>query len=143
MMPDTQTTRRSDRLYRAAAIILAIYGVGEFGDCIVVVLMHFGVVPTYYPKFAFADVNSLFNTRLISLLPLFLFFASNRVIAAIGLFKRRMWGFWMAIFVCASTIVVAPFLLPLTGSEMILDGLIVFLLLLARLGSRGLPNYDK
>jgi len=139
-MSDTQTTRRSDHLYRAAATILAIYGLGELSDCIIVVLMHFGVVASFHPAFASAEINRLFTDRLISLLPLFLFFTANRIIAAIGLFRRRLWGFWMAIFVCASTIVVAPVLLPLTGGEMIVDGLIVFLLLLARFGARGLVD---
>ncbi|MBN1120912.1 MAG: hypothetical protein JXJ17_07520 [Anaerolineae bacterium] len=139
-MTKTNDTRRADHLYRAAAIMLAIYSLIELTDCITVVLMHFGVVPNYYPEIAFADINRLFTDRPLSLLPLFLFFTSNRIIAAIGLFKRRMWGFWMAIFVCASTIVVAPVLLPLTGSEMIIDGLIVFMLLLARFGARGLAD---
>lgn len=56
----------------------------------------------------------------------------------IGICKRRMWGLQMAIFVCVSTIIVSPVLLPLTGSEMIIDGAVIFLLLLARFGSRRL-----
>jgi hypothetical protein len=141
-MSDTQTPRRADRLYRAVAISLAIYSLIELTDCITVVLMHFGLVGNYYPEMAFGEINALFTDRPIALLPLFLFFTSNRIIAMIGIMKRRMWGFWMAIFVCASTIVVAPVLLPLTGSEMIIDGLIVFLLLLARFGAQGLPGSE-
>ncbi len=141
-MSDTQDTRRADRLYRAAAIMLAIYSLIELSDCITVVLMHFGLVGNYYPEIAFGDINRLFTDRPISLLPLFVFFTSNRIIAAIGLFRQRLWGFWMAIFVCASTIVVAPVLLPLTGGEMIIDGVIVFLLLLAYFGARGLPGSE-
>ena len=141
-MTETNNTSRANRLYRAIAIMLAIYSLIEVSDCITVVLMHFGVVGNYYPEMAFSEINHLFTDQPISLLPLFLFFTSNRIIAAIGLFRRRLWGFWMAIFVCAATIVVAPVLLPLTGGEMIIDGIIIFLLMLARFGTRGLADED-
>ncbi len=133
---------RAKKLYRAAAILLAIYTAIELSDCIAVALMHWGVIGNLYPPVIWPEFDTLFNQQPLMLLPVFLYFTSLRGLAALGLFRDRLWGFWTAILVCTTTILWVPFLMPIAGLEMLIDGAIIFLLLLARLGNRSLTGNE-
>ncbi len=124
--------------YRVVAIILAIYATIEIVDCLALVLMQAGLLKNPYPGMSFAEFETLINHQPILLLPIFLYFTSLRLVSAIGLFLQREWAFWTALLVCISTILWVPFLMPFTGFEMLLDGVIIFLLLLARFGKQAI-----
>ncbi len=124
------------KLYRGISGILAVYALIEIVDCLTVLLMQFGLVANPYPALSFSEFDELLKHQPILIFPIFLYFASLRLASAIGLFKGRMWAFWTTILVCVSTIVWVPFLMPYTGFEMLLDGAILFLLLLARFGNQ-------
>jgi hypothetical protein len=134
---------RAQKRYRAAAVLLAIYTAIEATDCIAVILIHLGVIGNPYPQVIWAEFDTLFNQQPLSLLPVFLYFTLLRGLSAVGLFRERMWGFWTAMLVCATTILWVPFLMPMSGLEMLIDGAILFLLLLARFGDQALTEKNK
>ncbi len=129
---------RSKRLVRIVAVMLAIYAIIEMADCATVVLMHLGVIGNLYPHIAWPEFDELFSQQPIALLPVFLYFASLRGLSAWGLFRERVWGFWAAVLVCATTLLWIPFLMPLVGFEMLIDGTILILLFWARWGEAAL-----
>lgn len=115
---------------RIVAIIISIYALIEIVDCITVCLMSLRLVVNPYPLMLFSELQTLFDSQPIWLVPLFLFFTSLRITSAIGLWRNRLWGFWLTIFVSISTIIMAPFLLPFTSFEMLGNGVIMMLLLI-------------
>ncbi len=121
-------------LIRTAAIMQSLYALLEITDCIVAMLMALGLLGNYYPKMLFQEIQTLFDSQATWLVPLFLFYTSLRVISAIGLWRNRMWGFWLALFVSAATLIMAPLLLPFTTVEMLLNGVLVVLLLIGFFG---------
>ena len=127
-------TIRSKRLIRIIAVMLAIYSLIEVSDCITLLLMSLGWIGNPYPAMVFTEFNDLLNNHPLWMLPIFLYFTSLRFVSALGLFRQRMWGFWSTVLVCTSTILWAPFLMPLTGLEMLIDAAILFLLLLGYFG---------
>ncbi|MFL7871855.1 MAG: hypothetical protein AB8I58_23705 [Anaerolineales bacterium] len=128
-------TKRNKRLIRIIAIVLMIYALIELSDCITLLLMSLGWIGNPYPAMAFTAFDDLLNNHPLWMLPVFLYFTSLRFVSALGLFRQRMWAFWTTVLVCTSTILWAPFLMPLTGLEMLMDGAILFLLLLSYFGS--------
>ncbi|MBN2006575.1 MAG: hypothetical protein JXA21_24700 [Anaerolineae bacterium] len=130
---------RGKRLVRIVAVMMAIYALIEITDCITLVLMQSGVIANPYPQMAFAQFDALFSSQPLTMLPVFLFFASLRGLSALGLFRERMWGFWTTALVCVTTLLWMPFLMPTSGifpAEMLMDGAILFLLLVGRFGSQ-------
>ncbi len=126
------------KLYRWISGILTVYALIEIVDCLTVLLMQFGLLANPYPALSFQGFDELLKHQPILIFPVFLFFASLRLASAIGLFQGRMWAFWTTILVCVSTILWAPFLMPYTGFEMLLDGAILLLLLVARFGNQSI-----
>lgn len=126
------------KMFRLIAVILAIYALIEISDCLALLLMHFGLLANPYPPLSFLEFNGLLNRNPILLFPVFLYFASLRLISTVGLFRQREWAFWTTVLVCVTTILWVPFLMPYTGFELLLDGAILFLLLLARFGNKPL-----
>jgi uncharacterized membrane protein (DUF2068 family) len=121
-------------LIRVAAIMQSLYALIEITDCIAAMLMASGLLGNYYPKMLFQEMQTLFDHQAAWLVPLFLFYTSLRVISAIGLWRNRMWGFWLALFVSVATLIMAPLLLPFTTVEMLLNGVLVVLLLVGFFG---------
>ncbi len=121
---------------KTAAIIQTIYAFIEIIDCMVAFLMTMRLVPNFYPTMLFPEVQSMFDHDPVWLIPLFLFYTSLRAVSAFGLWRNRMWGFWLTIFVSSATLLMAPFLLPFTTGEMLLNGILIMILLIGYLGNR-------
>lgn len=129
-------TARRRKLIRAAAILQSAYALIEVTDCVYAVLMALGLAQNFYPGMLFPEIQALFDTQPVWLVPLFLFYTSLRAVSAVGLWKNRLWGFWLAIFASTATLIMSPFLLPITTAEMLLNGIFVMLLLIGYLGDR-------
>jgi uncharacterized membrane protein (DUF2068 family) len=123
-------------LIRIVAIIQTVYALIEITDSITAALMSTGLVNNPYPAMASSEMQSIFDKDPIWLVPLFLFYTSMRAASAIGLWKNRMWGFWLTIAVSFATLMMAPFLFPFTSAEMLLDGIVIILVLIGYLGNR-------
>jgi len=102
--------------------------------------MALGLIANLYPKMLFAEMQTLFDRQPVWLVPLFLFYTSLRVTSAIGLWRNRMWGFWLTIFVTTATLMMAPLLLPMTTVEMLLNGVLMIVLLIGVLGDQPILN---
>lgn len=122
------------KIVRAVAIILALYALIEVGDCVMVCLMSLQLVANPYPAMLFSQMQTLFDSQPIWLVPLFLFFTSLRITSAFGLWRNRLWGFWLTLFVSLSTLIMSPFLLPFTAVEMLANGVIIMMLLIGYFG---------
>ena len=134
------TTRKPEKvqhtLIRIVAIIQSLYALVEISDTVTAALMSAGVVSNPYPAMAFSEMQAIFDKDPIWIVPLFLFYTSIRITSAIGLWKNRLWGFWLTIFISIATLIMAPFLLPFTTAEMLLDGIIIMLLLIGYFGKK-------
>jgi uncharacterized membrane protein (DUF2068 family) len=119
---------------RAAAILQALYAAIEVVDCLVAGLMAFGLVTNPYPALLFKDLQPLFDSQPVWLVPLFLFYTALRLTSAVGLWQNRLWGFWLTIFATLATLIMAPLLLPMTAVEMLLNGILMIVLLIGYWG---------
>jgi len=128
------TATRRPKLIRTAAWMQAFYALIEIMDCLTAVLMTLGMVRNFYPTMLFTEIQTLFDEDPIWLIPLFLFYTSLRTFSAWGLWNNRLWAWWMALLVSAATLMMAPFLLPFTAAEMLLNGVLILLLLIGYFG---------
>ena len=131
---------RPNRAIRWAAILLIIYGVIETGDCLAVIAMQWDLVGNYYPAFVFPGLQHLMETQPIWFLPPFLFFTVLHLLSGAGLWCNRLWGWWMALFVTGAVIIFVPFLLPMSGGDMLVAILLIGLLLIGRFSRQTLPG---
>ncbi len=121
---------------KTAVIIQTIYAFIEITDCLAAVLMTVRLIPNFYPTMLFPEMQSMFDSDPVWLIPLFLFYTSLRIVSAFGLWRNRMWGFWLTLFVSGATLMMAPFMLPFTTGEMLLNGILVMILLIGYLGNK-------
>lgn len=128
------------KLIRVVAIILSLYALIELMDCVTACLMALHLIANPYPVMLFSEIQTLFDNQSIWLVPLFLFFTSLRMTSAIGLWRNRLWGFWLTLFVSISTLIMAPFLLPFTAAEMLMNGILVIMLLIGYFGDTPISN---
>jgi len=131
MISKTRTGNfQGPKLIRAAALLQTVYASIEIIDCFAAVLMALGLLRNLYPVMLFPEIQDLFDHQSVWLIPLFLFYTTLRAFSAYGLWKNRLWGFWMALCVSAATLMMAPFLFPFTAVEMLLNaGLLIVLLI--------------
>lgn len=115
----------------------------DFAVCIAPMLMALVWLGNYYPKMLFHEMQTLFDNQAAWLVPMFLFYTSLRVISAVGLWRNRMRGFWLALFVSAATLIMAPLLLPFTAVEMLLNGFLVAVLLIGFFGDKPIAAVDS
>jgi uncharacterized membrane protein (DUF2068 family) len=121
---------RERRWLLIAVVTQLVYGLGEVGDSLYLLLMQAHLLPNLYPVWTFSEIEDLMNRQPGCLFPVFAFFAAGRLLAAYGLFHNRLWGFWLTIFVSSATVALAIFFLPLGGFDMLMCLFIVCVLLI-------------
>ena len=121
---------------KTSVIIQSIYALIEIIDCIFAILMTMGLVSNFYPIMLMSEIQVMFDNDPVWLIPLFLFYTSLRAVSAFGLWHNRMWGFWLTIFVTSATLIMAPFLLPFTTGEMLLNGILIMILFIGYFGNK-------
>ena len=121
---------------KTAVFIQAIYALIEIVDCIFAILMTMGFISNFYPVMLMSEIQMMFDSDPVWLIPLFLFYTSLRAVSAVGLWRNRLWGFWLTIFVTSATLVMAPFLLPITTGEMLLNGILIMILFMGYFGNK-------
>jgi hypothetical protein len=125
---------KSNRWLLAAGLTMLIYSLIEIGDSLYVFPLQTGWIPNLYPTCVFPEIESLLTQNPILLFPVFAFFAASRCLAAIGVLRNRLWGFWMGLFISAATVIYAVFFLPMGGIDLLLCFFIVTALLLGYFG---------
>jgi uncharacterized membrane protein (DUF2068 family) len=125
---------KKNRWLLTAGLAQLIYGLVEMGDSLYLLLLQARLLPSFYPTWSFQEIENLMRTRPAVLFPVFAFFAVGRLLAAWGVLRNRLWGFWLSIFISAATVLGAAFFLPLGGGDMLACLFIVSALLIGRLG---------
>ena len=127
---------KRNRWLLVSGLIELIYGLGECGDTIYLLFLQGHILSNYYPVWTFTEINQLMGTAPIILFPVFAFFAVGRLVAAIGVLRNRLWGFWLSLFLSLVTASWAVFFLPLGGIDMAACLFIVCALLIGRFGHK-------
>lgn len=128
------------RWIRVAAVILILYGLIEIGDSLALVLMQAGVIGNLYPPFTFAEIDRLISETPLLMLPVFLFFTVLHLWSGIGLWRDRLWAWWMALFVTAVVMIMVPFLLPISGGDALAAIVLIGCLFIGRFDDRPLKG---
>lgn len=140
MITPDATNTPPNRMIRWAAGILLLYGAIEVLDSLTVIAMQLGLAPNVYPTFTLSEIQRLMDSQPIWFLPSFLFFTILHLLSGVGLWKNRLWGWWMALFVTGAVIVFTPFLLPISGGDMLAALILIPLLLIGAFGRRTIPG---
>ncbi|NHJ22554.1 MAG: hypothetical protein EAX91_16525 [Candidatus Lokiarchaeota archaeon] len=113
-----------------ASILMLIYSVLEMADSIVVLLMILNVVPNLLLIFNFEVqlIQTLLESQPLSLAPIFWAFTLMRVVSAVGLFKNRLWGFWIGIVSLIITMILSIVFVPFSSFELLACSVIFILL---------------
>ena len=113
-----------------ASILMLIYSVLEMADSIVILLMILNLVPNLLLIFNFEVqlIQTLLESQPLSLAPIFWAFTLMRVVSAVGLFKNRLWGFWIGIINLIVTMILSIMFVPFSSFELLACSVILILL---------------
>jgi hypothetical protein len=133
--------RKNKWLY-IGAISLLIYAIIEITDCFTFFLIILGVVPNFSVDLylAFPEIKQLFVSQPIYLMPMVLSFTSMRVVATVGLFKNRLWGFWVGILSLTMTMIWDIIIIPIGFFELLGCVFISIVLLIGFFGDKLIIN---
>jgi hypothetical protein len=103
------------------AIALLIYSLLEIVDCLVLFLISLGVVPNFSANmyFVYPEIKQLFVSQPTYLITMVLSFTLMRIISTIGLFKNRLWGFWLGILSLTITMIWTILIIPIGFFELL------------------------
>ena len=103
------------------AISLLIYAILETTDCITLFLIILDVVPNFSASLyvAFPEMKEIFVSQPVYLIPMVLSFTSMRIVATFGLFKNRLWGFWVGILSLTMTMIWDILIIPIGFFELL------------------------
>ena len=111
------------------------------------VLFIHGVIETFSGFMSFAPSEkikghifalSFLKDNLITVGLVGVIFGVLRIIAAIGLRRERLWGWYLAVIMCVITLALMIFMVPSGIGDGILTGLAIVWLLIGRYGREGL-----
>ena len=122
------------------AISLLIYAILETTDCITLFLIILGVVPNFSASLyvAFPEMKEIFVSQPVYLIPMVLSFTSMRIVATFGLFKNRLWGFWVGILSLIMTMIWDILIIPIGFFELLGCVFISIALLIGYFGNASL-----
>ena len=103
------------------AISLLIYAIIETTDCITLFMIITGVVPNFSTSLylAFPEMKQIFVSQLIYLIPMVLSFTLMRIVSTLGLFKNRIWGFWIGMLSLTMTMIWDMLIIPIGFFELL------------------------
>lgn len=126
-----------------AGWILLVYSILEIMDCITMVLIGVGlnIIPSDLYQQAATMLFPMFYDMTKSVAPLllalfFFIFTLMRFIAAIGVLRNRLWGFFIGIIDLLLTMIIAMLFIPVGILEMFGCSIILILLLIGRFGDQ-------
>ena len=123
----------------SAAICFLIYSIIEITDCISIVLISFNIIPNLYIDMnlvVLSDIVSILKTQPIVFFPFFLSFTLMRILSTIGIFRNRLWGFYVGIMSLILTMILTMIFIPFGFFEFFICTIILILLLLGYFGQR-------
>lgn len=124
---NTRKIKENKYLY-IAAVSMLVYSLLEITDSIAILLIAINIIPNIYIDWGIPVIQQLMETQPLSLAPLFWAFTMMRVVAAIGLMKNLLWGFWIGMGSILITMILTMLFLPI-GTVEVLGCAIIFILL--------------
>jgi hypothetical protein len=118
------------------AICLFVYAILELGDCITITLISLNLVPNIYINFVFEEIGTLMQDKPYVFIPFFVAFTSMRFISALGLFKNREWGYWIALYSTLLTMILTILFLPIGSYELFMCAGLLCTLIIGKFGRR-------
>jgi len=119
---------KENKFLYVAAISMLLYAILEITDSIAIILIAVNIIPNLYIGWGVPIIQQLLTTQPLSLAPLFWAFTMMRVVAAIGLMKNLLWGFWIGMGSILITMILTMLFLPI-GTIEVLGCAIIFILL--------------
>jgi hypothetical protein len=126
-----------------SAICLLIYSILEIGDCIAIILISFNLIPNPYIGFVFEEIGILMQTKPYVFIPFFIAFTSMRMIATIGLFKNREWGYWIGLYCLIITMILTVLFLPIGSYELFFCSVLLCTLIIGRYDHRTIVEKES
>ena len=139
-MERSVTSIKKNKWLYIGAFSLLIYAIIELTDCITLFLIILGVVPNFSASLylAIPEMKEIFVSQPIYLIPMVLSFTSMRIVAAFGLFKNRLWGFWVGILSLIMTMIWDILIIPIGFFELLGCVFISIALLIGYFGNASL-----
>lgn len=134
---------RENKLLLIAGICMSIYSLIEMSDCLYLVLISLDLVPNIYSDIginATNDVTFYLEHQPIFLLPFFLAFTGMRISSTIGIFKNRLWGFYIGIISLVITMILTMNFIPFGFLELFFCAILLILLFIGYLGDSTIIN---
>ncbi len=144
-MADDKNIKQNKYLY-SAAIIFLIYSILECLDSITLPLIILNVIPNTYLSmglFLIPEIQQILQNQAIYMLPFFWGFTCWRIVSTIGLFKNKMWGFWLGISSLFITIILDMWFLPIGGFEIFACIIILMFLNIGYFGDKPILNKNS
>jgi hypothetical protein len=112
---------KENRWLYIGAISLSIYAIIETIDCITLFMIILGIVPNFSTSLylAFPEMKEIFVSQPIYLIPMVLSFTLMRIVSTSGLFKNRLWGFWIGILSLTMTMIWDILIIPIGFFELL------------------------
>lgn len=113
-----------------AGICFIIYSIIEILDCIYLLLILLDIVPNIYQDLGLAipEIQNLLKNHPIYFLPFFISFTLMRIVASIGIFKNRLWGFYIGLYSLMLTMILTMMFIPIGMFELFFCSIIFILL---------------
>ncbi len=110
---------RKNKWLFTATIMFLFYSILESLDCVILLLIILKIMPNLYLNWLFANpmIQQMLQNYTIYMFLFFIGFTSWRMISTIGLFKNRLWGFWLGLTNLLVTIVLDMWFLPIGAIE--------------------------
>ncbi len=114
-----------------AAFSFLIYSLIEIVDSVAIVLISLNIIPNLYLEFDLSVpfIRDLLESQPSTFILFFWAFTVMRIMSTIGLFKNRLWGFWIGLISLSITMVLDILFFPLGAFELFACSLILSLMI--------------
>ena len=136
---------KKNKCLYTATIMFLVYTILESIDCVVLSLMILKIIPNVNLNGLFINpiIQLILQNYTIFMLPFFLGFASWRMISTIGLYRNRLWGFWLGTGSLFVTIILDMWFLPIGAFEILSCIFILICLMIGYFGKQKIIWWTK
>lgn len=114
-----------------AGICFIIYSMIEISDCIFLILILLNLVPNLYLQMGIIipEIKQILTYQSFYFIPFFFSFTLMRIITTFGIFKNRLWGFYIGTISLILTMIMTLIFIPFGFFEIFFCTIILILLL--------------
>lgn len=133
---------KNNKILYIAGFCFMIYSIIEISDCIFILLIALNLAPNLYLNMIStnSEIFSLLQTNSIVFFPFFFSFTLMRITSTIGIFKNKIWGFYIGIISLILTMLLTILFIPMGFFEFFFCAVILILLIIGYFGNKPLIN---